>query len=95
MQPTKKLRSHNDKEDDNKYLIDEVLENFDGSLGTRIIRNKEDITLHHVLRYLKQLYDHYGIKPSFTHTELLKKFEINYIFFLQINFPTLFNCESM
>ena len=28
MQPTKKLRSHNDKEDDNKYLIDEVLENF-------------------------------------------------------------------
>ena len=66
-------KNQNDKEHKNKYLIDEVLEKFNQTLIIHIIKNKEAFLLHHILGYLKELSDDYGIKAILTYTVSLKK----------------------
>ena len=54
------------------------------------MRNKEVFLLHHILGYLKELWNDYRIEPHFTHTvslkrELLKKYENELDFFSLAN----------
>ena len=48
-------KNQNDKKDESKYLIDEVLEKFNRILSIHIIRKKEAFFLHNVLGYLRKL----------------------------------------
>ena len=73
-------KNDSDKKEKNRYLINKALDKFNRTLSRQIIRNNKAFLMHHMLGYLKQLRDDYGIKPVFTHPvilkiELLKKFE--------------------
>ena len=46
-------KNHGDKEDENKYPINEVREKFLIEHLLRIINDKEAFLLHHILGYLK------------------------------------------
>ena len=64
--------NHNNKENKCKHLIDEAFEKFNWTVNISIIRNKEAYLLHHILGYLKELWDYYGAEPIFTHAISLK-----------------------
>ena len=59
-------KNQNDKKDESKYLIDEVLEKFNQILSIHIIGRKEAFFLHHILGYLRKLCGAYVIEPIFT-----------------------------
>ena len=59
-------KNQNDKKDESKYLIDEVLEKFNRILSINIIRKKEAFFLHHVLGYLRKLCGDYVTELIFT-----------------------------
>ena len=65
--PTRKSdKNHNNKEDENKYSIEVVLEKFNRILRLCIIKNNEAFLLHHVLEHLTEFCDDYEAKPIFT-----------------------------
>lgn len=91
---------YNDKEEENKYLIDEVSEKLNRTLDTCIIRYKEAFFLHHILEYLKELCDGYGNEPVFTHSVSLKRELIEKFFpffpsakFIKVQLSALNSCE--
>lgn len=80
-------KDHNEKEDDDKYLIDEVLEKFNETLNTHINKNQEAFLLHHILGYLKEACIDYGSMQWLW--KLLKNFENELAPFLSVNFDTV------
>lgn len=91
-------KSHNEKEDGNKYLIDEVLGTFNQTLSIRVIKNKETFLLHHILDYLKELCNDHGSEPIFAYAVSLKKelyrsLKFDWIFSLQQNLILWTLCE--
>ena len=76
----KVIWNDNDKEDESRYLISEVLEKFNGKLSTLINRKKEVFILNTIIRHSNELCYDSGTEPTFTYTvslkpELLQKFE--------------------
>lgn len=89
---------HNDKDDENKYLIDEIHENLIEHEDT-YIRNKEAFLLHHVFGYLRELCDDYEISfylyNKFKRGTIKKSFKMDFFSFNKICNCTLFNYKSM